>query len=73
MRLDSVRKYALALEAVTLHSEFVDKFFWGEKVLGLRVNLPPAKARVVKYLILNAYNKRVNKNAGPKMRSGHEN
>jgi hypothetical protein len=107
MKLDPIRKFALALEAVTeephhhfssfrvrgkifvtippgeeflhvfvddhgrevalaLYTEFIEKLLWGGKVVGLRVSLKAANAIVVKTLVLDAYNTRVNKDAGAK-------
>jgi hypothetical protein len=107
MKLDSIRKFALSLEAVTeephhhfssfrvrgkifvtippgeeflhvfvdeqgrevalaLYSEFVEKLLWGGKVVGLRVSLKVANASVVKSLVMDAYDTRVGKDAGPK-------
>jgi YjbR len=107
MKIDPIRKFALALEAVTeephhhfssfrvrgkifvtippgeeylhvfvneqaretalaLYPEFIEKLLWGEKVVGLRVSLKAAKPSVVKSLVMDAYNTRVNKDAGPK-------
>ena len=52
--------------ALALYPEFVEKLFWGSKVLGLRVHLAAAKPAVVKALVSRAYETRVRKDAGPK-------
>ncbi len=108
MKLESVRKHALSLEAVSeephhtyssfrvrgkifvtippdeafihifvgeqdretalaLYPEFIEKLFWGSKVLGLRVCLATAKPAVVQSLVSKAYDQRVRKDAGPKL------
>jgi hypothetical protein len=107
MKIDTIRKYALSLEAVTeephhnyssfrargkifvtvppdeefihvfvgeedrepavlMYPDFIEKLFWGNKVLGLRVSLAMAKPAVVKSLVGKAYETRVQKDAGPK-------
>jgi hypothetical protein len=53
-------------KTVELYPEFAEKLYWGEKALGIRLNLPNAEATVVKRLILVAYEARVAKDAGPK-------
>lgn len=52
--------------ALAMHPAFVEKLLWGRKVLGLRVHLASAPAAVVKSLVNQAYETRVNKDAGPK-------
>ncbi len=52
--------------ALALYSEFIEKLLWGGKVVGLRVILKAAKSNVVKALVMDAYNIRVSKDAGPK-------
>lgn len=52
--------------ALAMFPEFIEKLFWGAKVLGLRVNLASARPEVVKSLISKAYETRVRKDAGPK-------
>jgi len=47
---ESQREIALAL-----HAEFVEKLFWGSKVVGLRVSLAKAKAAAVKSLVHQAW------------------
>ncbi len=82
MKLDSIRKFALSLEAVTeephyhfswlrvrevaraSYPEFIEKLLWDGRVVELRVSLKAVKARVVKSLVLDAYNTRVGKDAG---------
>lgn len=105
MKIDAVRKHAMALEAVTeephhqsssfrvrgkifvtvppsgdaihvfvgeedretalaLHPEFIEKLFWGGKVVGLRVLLASASPVAVKALVAKAYATRVRKDAG---------
>jgi hypothetical protein len=107
MKIDAIRKYAMALDAVTeephhnyssfrvrgkifvtvppsgevihvfvaeedreralaLYPDFLEKLYWGSKVLGLRVSLATAKAAVVKSLVSTAYATRVRKDAGAK-------
>jgi hypothetical protein len=41
--------------ALALHGEFVEKLFWGSKVVGLRVSLAKAKAAAVKDLVRQAW------------------
>ena len=55
-------------QALALHPAFVEKLFWGSKVLGLRVDLARATPEVVKALVLKAYETRVHKDAGPPRR-----
>lgn len=52
-------------QALALHPAFVDKLFWGSKVLGLRVDLARATPAVVKALVVKAYGTRMRKDAGP--------
>jgi hypothetical protein len=52
--------------ALIMFPEFIEKLFWGKKVLGLRVHLAAARPEVVKSLISKAYETRVLKDAGPK-------
>ena len=47
---DTAREQALAL-----HVAFVEKLLWGGKVVGVRVALPRADARVVKALLRRAW------------------
>jgi YjbR len=54
--------------ALALYSEFIEKLLWGGKVVGVRVSLKAAKLGVVKSLVADAYNLRVNKDAGPTVR-----
>lgn len=56
---EATRETALALEP-----EFVEKLLWGNKVLGLRVKLAPAKQSTVLALVQNAY-----ENKAPKARA----
>lgn len=55
-------------QALALHPAFVEKLFWGSKVLGLRVDLARATPAVVKALVVKAYETRVTKDAGPPRR-----
>ena len=55
-------------QALAMHPAFVEKLFWGSKVLGLRVDLARATPAVVKALVLKAYETRVHKDAGPPRR-----
>ena len=52
--------------ALAMYPDFIEKLFWGAKVLGLRVSLPAANAAVVKSLVAKAYETRVRKDAGPR-------
>jgi hypothetical protein len=51
--------------ALALYSEFIEKLFWGGKVVGLKVSLKMAKPSAVKSLVADAYSQRVCKDAGP--------
>jgi hypothetical protein len=42
-------------EALALHGVFVEKLLWGGKVVGVRVELASADAKVVKGLVANAW------------------
>jgi len=42
-------------QALAVHPEFVEKLFWGGRVVGVRVNLGYAKAGVVRDLIREAH------------------
>jgi hypothetical protein len=46
--------------ALSLYPEFIEKLFWGSKVLGLRVCLAHAESSIVKALVADAYNLRLN-------------
>lgn len=50
--------------ALALHPGFVEKLWWGGKVVGLRVVLASASASAVKSLVSKAYQARVLKDAG---------
>jgi hypothetical protein len=52
-------------QALAMHPAFVEKLFWGSKVLGLRVALAKATPSVVRALVTKAYETRVRKDAGP--------
>lgn len=52
--------------ALAMYPAFVEKLFWGSKVLGLRIDLAHATPAVVKALVDTAYATRVRKDAGPK-------
>ena len=52
-------------QALAMYPGFVEKLFWGSKVLGVRVQLAKATPVVVKALVDKAYETRVNKDAGP--------
>ena len=52
--------------ALVMHPQFIEKLLWGGKVVGLRVQLAPAPAVLVKSLVAAAYRTRVLKDAGPK-------
>ena len=47
---EDVREQALAV-----HGAFLEKLFWGAKVLGLKVKLAEADAEAVKLLVLQAW------------------
>jgi len=53
-------------QALAMYPAFVEKLFWGSKVLGLRIDLAYATPAVVKALVDKAYATRVRKDAGPK-------
>lgn len=53
-------------QALAMYPAFVEKLFWGSKVLGLRIDLTHATPAVVKALVDKAYATRVRKDAGPK-------
>lgn len=53
--------------ALAMYPEFIEKLLWGAKVLGLRVSLAEASPAVVKSLVREAYDTRVQKDAGPKL------
>lgn len=60
-------------QALAMHPEFLEKLWWGSKVLGLRVRLDGALPAVVQALVTRAYDTRVAKDAGPKKtRSGNK-
>ena len=48
-----------------MYPAFVEKLFWGSKVLGLRIALAKATPSVVRALVTKAYEARVRKDAGP--------
>jgi hypothetical protein len=53
-------------EALEIHSDFVDKLWWGKKVLGIRVRLADAPAGVVRGLLHRAWRRKAPKAlAGP--------
>lgn len=52
-------------QALAMYPGFVEKLFWGSKVLGLRVELAKATPAVVTALVEKAYETRVRKDAGP--------
>ena len=45
-------------QALELHSEYVEKLWWGKKVLGVRVTLEAADAAVVKRLLRSAWERK---------------
>ena len=47
--------------AVALHPEYLEKLWWGKKVVGLRVTLAKADAAVVKRLVTLAWEARAPK------------
>ncbi|KRA41946.1 MmcQ/YjbR family DNA-binding protein [Pseudoxanthomonas sp. Root630] len=52
-------------QALAMYPAFLEKLFWGSKVLGLRVDLAHATPAVVRALVVKAYETRVRKDAGP--------
>jgi predicted transport protein len=54
-------------QASAMYPDFIEKLFWGSKVLGVRVRLAAAIPAVVKSLVSKAYEARVQKDAGPKV------
>jgi hypothetical protein len=52
--------------ALALNPEFIEKLFWGAKVVGLRVILKSAVPEVVRMLVSNAHEARLRKDASPK-------
>ncbi len=47
--------------ALELHAEFIEKLWWGKKVVGLRVRLAGAKAAVVRELLHGAWRRKAPK------------
>lgn len=52
-------------QPLAMYPTFVEKLFWGSKVLGLRIALAKAAPGVVRALVTKAYEARVRKDAGP--------
>lgn len=52
-------------QALAMYPAFLEKLFWGSKVMGLRVDLAHATPAVVRALVVKAYETRVRKDAGP--------
>jgi hypothetical protein len=52
--------------ALQMYPEFLEKLYWGRKSVGLRVYLAKAAPAAVKWLVSEAYEARVRKDAGPK-------
>ncbi len=52
---------ALRESALVLHADCLEKLWWGQKVMGLRVHLPTAKAAVVRQLLANAWKRKAPK------------
>lgn len=48
-------------QAIELHAAFVEKLWWGKKVVGVRVTLKSAKAEIVKDLVRKAYQRKAPK------------
>ncbi|HUP97765.1 MAG TPA: MmcQ/YjbR family DNA-binding protein [Usitatibacter sp.] len=48
-------------QALELHQDFVEKLWWGKKVVGLRVQLAAAQPAVVKRLLENAWRRKAPK------------
>ena len=53
---DAVRE-----EALVVNGDFLEKLWWGQKVAGLRVNLPKAATGTVKSLLENAWKRKAPK------------
>jgi hypothetical protein len=51
-------------QALAMYPAFVEKLFWGSKVLGLRIALAQATPAVVRALVTKAHETRVRKDAG---------
>lgn len=47
--------------ALATHPEFLEKLFWGRRVVGLKVTLANAKAPVVTHLLKQAWSRRAPK------------
>lgn len=47
--------------ALELHPEFIEKLWWGKKVVGVRVSLSPAKSAVVRDLLAAAWKRKAPK------------
>jgi hypothetical protein len=45
-------------QALELHPEFVEKLWWGKKVVGLRLTLAKASTAVVKRLLASAWKRK---------------
>lgn len=52
---------AMRDQALTLNSDCVEKLWWGQKVMGLRVDLPKAKSVAVHALLENAWKRKAPK------------
>ena len=48
-------------QALELHGEFVEKLWWGKKVVGVRVRLTGAKTAVVRDLLQGAWRRKAPK------------
>lgn len=55
--------------ALAMHPGFLEKLYWGGKVLGLRVHLASADPAVVRSLVSKAYEARGRPEARPKSRT----
>lgn len=47
--------------ATAMYPEFIEKLWWGEKVVGVRVSLPHADSAEVKDLLLSAWRRKAPK------------
>ncbi|MDQ3027057.1 MAG: MmcQ/YjbR family DNA-binding protein [Pseudomonadota bacterium] len=48
-------------QALELHAEFIEKLWWGKKVVGLRVRLAGARTAVVRELLQGAWRRKAPK------------
>jgi hypothetical protein len=48
-------------QAIALYPDYMEKLYWGEKVVGLKIVLRTARPAVVKGLVLSAWNNKAPK------------